>query len=159
MSLDIRSATREDVGLVAGLIRELAEFEKLEHQVLMTEADLERSLFGEPAYCEALIAEASGEPAGFALFFHTFSTFLGRPGLYLEDLYVRPARRSAGVGKALLRHLAQLAVERGCGRFEWSVLDWNEHALRFYESLGARPHTGWTVYRLDGEALRALAGR
>jgi GNAT superfamily N-acetyltransferase len=157
MSLNIRAATAADVAVVADLIRQLADFEKLSHEVVLTEEGLARWMFGDHAYCEAVIAEEAGEAVGFALFFHTFSTFLGRPGLYLEDLFVRPEHRGSGLGKALLRHLARLAVDRGCGRFEWAVLDWNESAIRFYESLGARPNAGWTVYRLAGDALSSLA--
>ena len=125
----------------------------------LTEAGLRDALFGERRYAEVVIAEAGdGEPAGFALFFHNFSTFLGRPGIYLEDLFVRPPYRGAGIGKALLRHLARLAEERGCGRLEWAVLDWNAPAIEFYLGLGARPAVGWNVYRLEGEALGRLAG-
>jgi GNAT superfamily N-acetyltransferase len=155
--ISIRPATRADVGLVASLIRGLAEYERLLDQVTMTEELLERYLFDEPRAAEVVIAEVDGETAGFALFFSTFSTFLGRPGIYLEDLFVLPERRAHGVGLALLRHLAGLCQERGCGRLEWSVLDWNADAIRFYERLGARPTAGWTVYRLTGPALERLA--
>ena len=142
--------------VVAELIWQLARFEKLEDQVVLTEELLAAGLFGARAYAEAVIAEDDGEPIGFALFFHSFSTFLARPGLYLEDLFVLPTHRGHGVGRALLSHLARLAVERGCGRLEWAVLNWNKDAIRFYEHLGARPNSEWTVYRLDGEALNAV---
>ncbi len=155
--LEIRPATEEDVPLLLRFIKELAEYENLSHEVSATEEVLRESLFGERRVAESLLAYLGDEPAGFALFFHNFSTFLGRPGLYLEDLFVRPGFRGAGVGRALLVHLARLARERGCGRLEWSVLDWNEPAKRFYESLGAVPMEGWTVYRVSGEALEELA--
>lgn len=142
---------------IAALIRGLAEYEKLEREVVMTEELLTANLFGERAYAETVLAEEPERTAvGFALFFHNFSTFLGRPGIYLEDLFVLPAFRGRGIGKALLAHLARLAVERGCGRLEWAVLDWNRPAIGFYESLGARPNSEWTVYRLTGEALARL---
>ena len=154
----VRGAEEADVGLIAGLVRELAEFERLLHEVRLTEAALRDALFGARRYAEVAIAEDErGEPMGFALFFHTYSTFLGRPGIYLEDLFVRPAHRGSGAGTALLRHLARLAAERGCGRLEWAVLHWNEAAIEFYRRLGARPTADWTVYRLDGEALARLA--
>jgi len=156
MTLHIRPAERADVPVVAELIWQLARFEKLESQVVLTEDLLEAGLFGPRPYAEAVIAEDDGEPIGFALFFHSFSTFLARPGLYLEDLFVLPVHRGQGVGRALLSHLARLAVERGCGRMEWAVLNWNKDAIRFYERLGARPNSEWTVYRLDGEALNAV---
>lgn len=153
----IREAVEADLPLIASLIRELAEYERLLDQVTLTDAGLRDALFGERPYAEVAIAELDdGEPAGFALYFHNFSTFLGRPGIYLEDLFVRPRHRAAGIGRALLRHLARLAAERGCGRLEWAVLDWNEAAIGFYRSLGARPVEGWSVYRLDGEALARL---
>ena len=154
----IRPATPDDVGTILRFIRELAVYEKLEHEVVATEAMLERELFGPRPSCEAVIAESGGEAAGFALYFTSFSTFVGRSGVYLEDLFVSPSQRGRGIGKALLAHLAALAVERGCGRFEWAVLDWNAPAIAFYESLGARPMSGWTTYRLDGDGLAALAG-
>jgi GNAT superfamily N-acetyltransferase len=154
----IREAGEADLPLIATLIRELAEYERLTHEVVMTEVGLGQALFGPRPYAEVAIAEVDGQPAGFALFFHSFSTFLGQPGLYLEDLFVRPEQRGAGAGRALLRHLAQLARDRGCGRLEWSVLDWNEPAIGFYKRLGAQPNDGWTVYRLTGQALEDLAG-
>lgn len=154
--MTIREAVEADAPLIATLITELAEYERLAHEVTMTEERLRGALFGERRYAEVLIAEDRGTALGFALFFHNFSTFLARPGIYLEDLFVRPAHRGAGVGAALLRRLARLAVERGCGRMEWAVLDWNEPAIGFYRRLGARPNDDWTIYRLDGEALEAL---
>ncbi|MEA2308335.1 MAG: hypothetical protein QOI65_621 [Thermoleophilaceae bacterium] len=154
--LRIRPAATGDAPLILALIRELAEYERLADQAVGTEADIERHLFGERPAAEAVVAELDGEPAGFALFFTTFSTFLSRPGIWLEDVFVRPEHRRAGVGRALLEHLAALAVERGCGRMEWSALDWNEPALAFYRELGARPLQDWIVHRLDGEALRSL---
>lgn len=157
--LTIRPATVEDVALVARLIRELAEYERLADAAVATEADLREQLFGERPAAEVLVAEADGEAAGFALFFHTFSTFLGKRGLYLEDLFVRPAFRGLGLGRHLMAALARIAVQRGCGRFEWSVLDWNEPAIGFYRALGASAMDEWTVQRLQGEALRALASR
>ena len=147
------------MAVIAQLIRDLAHYEKLEHEVTMTEEKLTDSLFGERRYAETLIAEDSGEPVGFALFFHNFSTFLAQPGIYLEDLFVVPARRGQGIGQALLKALARTAAERGCGRLEWAVLDWNQDAIRFYERLGAKPNSDWTVYRLTGEPLRSLAAR
>ncbi len=157
--LRIRPAVEADVGLVLTFIRRLAEYERLAHEVVATEEGLRRWLFGPRAYAEVVIAEWDGAPAGFALFFHNFSTFLGRPGLYLEDLFVDPAHRGAGIGRALLAHLARLAVERECGRLEWWVLDWNEPAIRFYRSLGAVPMDEWTVFRVTGEALTRLAAQ
>ena len=154
---EIRSATEDDVPLILTLIKELAEYERLSHEVVATEEALRDSLFGERRVAEALLGYLGGNQAGFALFFHSFSTFLGKPGIYLEDLYVRPEFRGAGVGRALLVHLAGLAKERGCGRLEWSVLDWNEPAIGFYRGIGASPVSGWTVYRLTGEALENLA--
>lgn len=158
MTVRIRAGEPADVPLIAELIRGLARYEKLEDEVVMTEEKLTDSLFGERRYAETLIAEVDGEPAGFALFFHNFSTFLAQPGIYLEDLFVVPEQRGHGVGRALLERLAQTAVDRGCGRLEWAVLDWNKDAIRFYEGLGAKPNSEWTVYRLTGESLRALAG-
>jgi GNAT superfamily N-acetyltransferase len=156
MELTIRSATEHDVPLVLEMIKALAAYEKMADEVVATEAGLLESLFGPRPDAEVVIAAVGAEPAGFALFFHNFSTFVGRRGLYLEDLFVKPEWRGHGVGKSLLAHLARLAAERGCGRFEWSVLDWNEPAIRFYESLGARPLAGWTIFRVTGEALARL---
>ena len=153
----IRPAIPADVSLVAELIRELAEYEKLSHAVELDESRLRDHLFGPRPYCECLIAEDAGAAVGFALFFHSYSTFLARPSLYLEDLFVRPAHRGRGHGKALLAALAKLAVGRGCGRLDWSVLDWNEPAVGFYRRIGAEPVAGWTVYRLTGDALAGLA--
>ena len=154
----LRPATPADAPLVLSLIRELAEFERLAHEVVADEAGLRDQLFGERPAAEVLIAEsADGEPAGFALFFQNFSTFLGKPGIYLEDLYVRPAWRGHGIGGALLGEIAGLAVERGCGRFEWAVLDWNENAIGFYRKLGARVLDDWRICRVTGDGLRALA--
>jgi len=158
VTLRIRPGELADVPLIAELIRGLARYEKLEHEVTMTEEKLTTHLFGERPYAETLIAEDEGAPVGFALFFHTFSTFLGQPGLYLEDLFVVPEHRGGGIGRVLLERLAQVAIDRGCGRLEWAVLDWNQDAIRFYERLGAKPNSEWTVYRLTGEPLRALAG-
>ena len=159
MSVPIRFGERGDVALIAELIRELARYEKLEHEVTATEEKLTNALFGERPYAETLIAEDEGEPVGFALFFHNFSTFLAQPGIYLEDLFIKPEHRGRGIGRLLLGRLAQIAVDRGCGRLEWAVLDWNENAIRFYERLGAKPNSEWTVYRLTGESLQALAAR
>jgi GNAT superfamily N-acetyltransferase len=155
--LRIRFATVADVSLILTLIRGLAEYERLPNEAVATEVDLRVSLFGERPAAEVLIAEVGDDAAGFALFFHNYSTFLGKRGLYLEDLFVFPAHRGRGIGRALMRRLAQLAVERECGRFEWWVLDWNESAIRFYESLGARAMSDWTVYRLTGDPLERLA--
>lgn len=149
----IRSATVNDLPTIAQLIRDLAEYEKLAHDVVFTEEALREHLFGKRPYAEVLIAEENGASVGFALFFHNFSTFLGQPGIYLEDLFVKPEYRGQGYGKQLLATLAKLAVERGCGRLEWAVLDWNAPAIGFYESLGAKPNGEWTVYRLTGQAL------
>lgn len=154
----VRDAAGDDVPLILSFIRELAEYEKLSHEVAATEGSLRETLFGERRYAEVLIGEQDGTPAGFALFFHNYSTFLGKPGIYLEDLYVRPEFRGDGIGRALLARLARLAVERGCGRLEWWVLDWNEPSIGFYKKIGAVPMDDWTVYRLTGEALEELAG-
>jgi GNAT superfamily N-acetyltransferase len=154
----IRSATPSDVPVIARLVRALAEYEKLSHEVVLDEALLREHLFGERRYAEVALAEQAGSVVGFALFFHNYSTFLSRPGIYLEDLFVLPEHRGQGHGRALLSHLARLAVERGCGRFEWSVLDWNTPAIEFYKSFGAVPQHEWTVFRVTGEALKKLAG-
>ena len=155
--LSIRPATVDDVPLIRALIGELAEYERLGDAAVATDADLRAQLFGERPAAEVLIGEVDGEPAGFALFFHNFSTFLGKRGLYLEDLFVRPAARGAGLGKHLMAALARIAVQRDCGRFEWSVLDWNAPAIGFYRRIGAVGMDEWTVQRLEGEALHALA--
>ena len=156
--MTIRPGTEADLGTIEELIRALAAFERMADEVVMDAELLRKSLFGERRYAEVLIAEDEGEAAGFALFFHNFSTFVGRPGIYLEDLFVKPEHRGKGYGKALLKRLAELAVERDCGRLEWAVLDWNEQAIGFYKRLGARPNDEWTVFRLAGEALSNLAG-
>lgn len=155
----LRFATEADVPTILDLIRGLADYEKLAHEVVADEATLARSLFGGRQVAEVVIADHEGAPAGFALFFHNFSTFLGLPGIYLEDLFVRPELRGRGIGESLLAFLGKLAVERGCGRLEWSVLDWNEPAIRFYLRLGAVRMDEWTVHRVTGEALHALANR
>jgi GNAT superfamily N-acetyltransferase len=157
MTQSIRSATRADLPLIAQFIRDLADYERLAHEVRFDEAVLGERLFGARPYAEVLIGEVDGVAEGFALFFHNFSTFEGKPGIYLEDLFVRPEARGAGLGKAFLQRLAQLAVERDCARLEWWVLDWNEPAIRFYKALGAKPMDDWTTYRVDGDALAALA--
>jgi GNAT superfamily N-acetyltransferase len=157
MSLKIRNAKIDDCALILEFIKGLAEYEKLSHEVVATPELLRESLFGSPPKAEVLIAEWNDKPAGFALFFHNFSTFLGRPGVYLEDLFVLPELRGHGIGKGLLKRLAQLAVERDCGRLEWSVLDWNKPAIDFYESIGAGPMSEWTVYRLTGAGLHDFA--
>lgn len=155
--LEIRFATEDDAPLVLAFIKRLAEYERLSHEVVATEEILRETLFGERRLAEVLLGYAEGEPATFALFFHNFSTFLGKPGIYLEDLFVTPEHRGFGFGKAMLRYLARLAKERNCGRLEWWVLDWNEDAIRFYKSLGAVPMDEWTVYRVAGDALDSLA--
>jgi len=155
--LDIARACPGDVDMLLELVRELAEFERLSHEVVATPAQLEAALFGAHANVEAVLARVEGEVVGFALWFHNFSTFVGRRGLYLEDLYIRPAHRGRGYGQALLRHLAAIAVERGCGRMEWAVLDWNQRAVDFYRGLGAAPQDAWTIFRLSGEALEHVA--
>jgi GNAT superfamily N-acetyltransferase len=155
--MTIRPATDADVPQIVAFIRALADYERLLHEVVATEDGIRQALFGPRPYAEVILAEADGVPVGFALFFHTFSTFLGQPGLYLEDLFVIPEARGTGVGKALLAELARLAVARGCGRVEWAVLTWNAPAIRFYDSLGATPNEAWTVYRLTGDPLAALA--
>ncbi|HEX8391149.1 MAG TPA: GNAT family N-acetyltransferase [Longimicrobium sp.] len=157
MHLRIRPAAPDDVPLILAFIRELADYERLLHEVVATEERLRATLFGPRSAAEVVIAEADGAPVGFALFFQNYSTFLAQPGIYLEDLYVRPEARGRGIGRALLGHLARLAVERGCGRLEWWVLDWNASAIAFYRGLGAEPMEDWTVYRLAGDALRRTA--
>jgi len=156
MTPTIRPASPDDLPLIAQLIRDLAEYEKLAHEVRFDDAVLAKKLFGERPYAEVVIGEIDGVAMGFALFFHNFSTFEGRPGIYLEDLFVRPEARGSGLGKALLSHLAMLAVERDCARLEWSVLDWNAPAIGFYRALGAKAMDEWTVMRVDGDALARL---
>jgi GNAT superfamily N-acetyltransferase len=155
----VREASGEDVPLILSFIRELAEYENLSHEVVATEETLRANLFGGRQFAEVLIAEHDGAPAGFALFFHNFSTFLGKSGIYLEDLYVKPELRGAGIGKKLLVHLARLAKDHGCGRLEWWVLDWNAPTIGFYEKLGAVAMDDWTVYRLAGAPLDDLAAK
>ena len=157
MSCILRPATIADVPIILGFIRDLAAYEKLSHEASATEEALRRTLFGEPPAAHVVIAEMDGHPAGFALYFFNYSTFLARPGLYLEDLFVKPEVRGRGAGKALLLHLAKLANVRGCGRMEWSVLDWNEPAIKFYESLGARRMKEWQICRLTGPTLAQYA--
>ena len=155
--VSIAPATPDDVPAILGMIRELAEYEKLLDRVSATEASLRRDLFGPRPYAEVLIGRLDGRAVGYALFFHSYSTFLARPGIYLEDVYVQPAVRGRGIGKALLQRVAAVARERDCGRLEWSVLDWNKPSIDFYVSLGAIPNEGWTMYRLDEDAIAALA--
>jgi GNAT superfamily N-acetyltransferase len=157
MTISLRAATPDDVPLIFRFICDLATYEKLRHEVEADESLLADHLFGPMPRAEVIIGEIDGAPRGFALFFHNFSTFAGRPGIYLEDLFVDPAARGSGLGKALLIRLAQIAKERGCARLEWSVLDWNEPAIALYRSLGAKPMDEWTVNRVDGDALTALA--
>lgn len=154
---NLRPGTEADLELIASLIRALADYERLAHEATFDVEDLRRNLFGPRPYAETIIAEVDGVAAGFALYFHNFSTFLGKPGIYLEDLFVKPEHRGSGLGRALLARLAAIAVERDCGRLEWSVLDWNEPAIGFYRRLGAQPNAEWTVFRLAGEALSNLA--
>ena len=153
----VRASSANDTTIICELIRALAEYERLSHAVVLEEDGLRDYLFGPRRYAEVLLAEEDGEVVGFALFFHSFSTFLGRPGIYLEDIFVRPEYRGRGHGKALLSAIARIAVERGCGRVEWSVLNWNEPSIGFYRSLGAVPLDEWTTYRLTGDSLAALA--
>jgi len=157
--LSIRPASESDVSLILGFIKKLAEYEKLSHEVVATEATLRNYLFGARPAAEVILAYWAGQPVGFALFFHNFSTFLGRAGIYLEDLFVDPEHRGKGIGKALLVHLARIATERDCGRLEWSVLDWNEPSIQFYRKLGAESKDAWTTYRLTGDALERLAAK
>jgi len=155
--VQLRLATVADVGIILSFIRQLADYEKLSHQVVATEQALADTLFGAKAYAEVVIAEHLGQPAGFALFFHNYSTFLAKPGLYLEDLFVAPDKRGLGLGKALITYLAKLAVERDCGRMEWSVLDWNQPAIDFYQSLGATMMDDWRINRVTGDSLSQMA--
>lgn len=157
LALQIRPAGERDVPLILSFVRDLADYEKLSHLVTATDAGLRESLFGAHPGAEVVIAFEGDEAVGFAVYFHNFSTFLGVKGLWLEDLFVRPAHRGRGHGKALLLHVARIAAERGCGRFEWAVLDWNEPSIRFYKSLGAQPLDDWTIMRVTGTALQALA--
>ena len=158
-AITIRPAVEADVPVILQFIRDLAKYEHLEHEVVANEGLLREGLFGSRPYAEVVLASLNGEPVGFALFFHNFSTFLGRPGIYLEDLYVRPEARGHGVGRQVLTWLAATAVSRGCGRLEWAVLDWNEPSIRFYRNLGAVPLDDWTTYLVTGPALNQLAGR
>lgn len=158
MTVIIRDATPADIGTIHGFILALADYEKLAHEVKADIPTLEKYLFGPRPMAEVLIADRDGQAIGFALYFHNFSTFEGRPGLYLEDLFVAPDARGSGAGKALLRRLAQITLDRDCARLEWSVLDWNAPSIAFYRALGARPMDGWTVQRVDGDVLAALAG-
>ena len=155
--IQIRPARPEDCALILDFVRGLADYEKALQEVVATEADLRAALFGPDARAEALICSLGGTPVGFALYFFSFSTWLGKYGLFLEDLYITPEHRGSGAGKALLKHLAGVAVARGCGRFEWNVLDWNEPAIQFYEAFGARPQAEWVGYRLSGRELEEFA--
>ncbi|MBL7996262.1 GNAT family N-acetyltransferase [bacterium] len=155
--IEIKNAQENDIPLILTFIKELAHYEKLAHVVVATEENLREHLFGANPKAEVVLAYFENEPVGFALFFHNFSTFVGRPGIYLEDLFVRESMRGKGIGKALLVHLAKIAVERNCGRFEWAVLDWNSPAIEFYKSLGALPVDDWTIFRLAGDSLQNLA--
>jgi GNAT superfamily N-acetyltransferase len=159
MSLEIRPATPADVPALVALIQALADYEKLAHEVTGHPEDLERALFGDRPYAEAVLAWVDDTAVGMALFFHNFSTFLMKPGIYLEDIFVQPAYRGRGIGKALLVHVGQLALDRGCGRFEWSVLDWNTPAIEFYQRMGAEIKPEWQICRLTGAALAALGER
>lgn len=155
--LSIRFATEADADLILAFISDLAEYEKLSHEVTATADDIRKSLFGKRVFAECLLAYDGGEAVGFAVFFHNYSTFLGKPGLYLEDLFVKPEARGRGIGRALLKRLAEITLERGLGRMEWAVLDWNKPSIEFYESLDARAMDDWTVYRLSGDALEKMA--
>ena len=155
--ITIREAIPADAALILRFVRELAIYEKAEHEVLATEESITTTIFGENTGVDALICEDAGGAIGFAVYFYNYSTWLGKPGLFLEDLYVSPEHRGLGAGKALLRHLAKIAVARDCGRFEWNVLDWNEPSIKFYESLGAEPLNEWIGYRLTGDSLLGLA--
>lgn len=156
-NFEIRPATAADIPMILGLIRDLATYEREPDAVVATQAGLHEVLFGAKPSAEVLLAREGGEPVGFAVYFHNFSTWLGRPGLYLEDLFVRPEKRGKGYGRALLEQLARIAQERGCGRMEWAVLDWNEPAIQFYKKLGAEPMSEWTVFRLTQEGIAKLA--
>jgi len=156
---EIRHAEKKDVPLIRALIRELAEYEKMLDEMVATEELLEKHLFGENRFVEVVLGYFNDAPVGFALFFHNFSTFVGKPGLYLEDLYVKPEYRGKGFGKLLLAYLAKLAVERDCGRYEWAVLDWNEPALKFYKTLGAKVMDKWLIHRVTGKELKNLANQ
>ncbi len=158
-TFQIKSATRHDIPLILSFIRELAEYEKLSHEVVATEEILLNNLFGSTPYAEVIIGYLEEKPVSFAIYFHNFSSFLGKPGLYLEDLFVRPIARGKGIGQKMLVYLAHLAKTRQCGRFEWWVLDWNESAIGFYKRLGAKPMDEWTVYRVTGKALDELADK
>jgi GNAT superfamily N-acetyltransferase len=153
----IRKATVHDTAVICQFIRDLAEYERLSHEVVVDEHRLREHLFGARPFADVLFAEEEGDAVGFALYFYCYSTFLGQPTLYLEDLFVRPAHRGKGYGKALLINLARLAEEQGCGRMEWSVLNWNEPSIKFYQALGAKPLDEWTTYRLTGKSLQDLA--
>lgn len=156
-TFEIKPATKKDLPIILQFIKELAEYEKLGHEVVAVEVDLERFLFSDKPAAEVIIGYVDQQPVSFALFFHNFSTFLGRPGLYIEDLYVKPDFRDQDIGQTMLAYLAYLAKKRGCARMEWWVLDWNEHAIRFYKRLGAKSMDDWTVYRLTGQPLDMLA--
>ena len=157
LNITIREGTKKDSNIILGFIRELAKYEKAEHEVIATESSIADSLFNSGSSTKAIVCEKNGTPIGFAVYFFNYSTWLGKHGLYLEDLYVSSAERGSGAGKSLLKYLAQLAVSKGCGRFEWSVIDWNQPAIKFYDSLGAKPQNEWIAYRLSGEKLRNLA--
>ena len=156
--LFLRQAQEEDVPLLLDFIKQLADYEKLSHVVVADAESLRRTLFGEIAFAEVILADYQNQSVGFALFFHNYSTFLGKPGIYLEDLFVVPAMRGKGIGRELLKYLARLTKERNCGRLEWSVLDWNKPAIEFYKNMGAVPMEQWTVFRLTGKALERLSG-
>jgi GNAT superfamily N-acetyltransferase len=158
MAISIRSATEDDLAHILAFIRGLAEYEKLAHQCVATEESLRRTLFGERAFAEVIIARLDDVPVGFALFFHNYSTFLAKPGIYLEDVFVLPAHRGAGVGKALLKHVAKIARERECGRLEWSVLDWNEPSIEFYKKIGATVMPDWRICRMTEAQIAKFAG-
>lgn len=158
-NFSLKPAAAADVPVILAFIKGLAAYEKLSHEVVATEESLRETLFGERSYAEVIIGYFEREPVGFALFFHNYSTFLGRPGIYLEDLFIKPEMRGNGFGRVMLTYVARLAHERGCGRFEWAVLDWNEPAIKFYESLGAKPLNEWIVNRVTGAALARLAAQ